>query len=564
MMKPSTFLFSVCLCLPSLTAESVAQYWGRLPEANIPQEPDPIAQYEEYIHRLPFLYHTWGRTVLAKVGQAESLALLLEDYRRPVAYQEFARYTMSELFGRYFGDDVWMDEFAQLRADHDGPGDMWMWVNTLALSDDDEDTAAVIQMVRESKDVIHQAAAIEALAFRGRQAVIDVIAEVCAEFPRKNKPGERRLLVSALSSAVLANKSILADPKMQSAIRAYINLLDEDVGLSHSAKMVIARHLAKTIGIDRRYIEPEPWIRLLDQNYSPPKRLGETVSQLRFFGIEAEGDRICYLIDMSNSMLRPIDPDLLRKGPITGPRRRERGQIPDENDIRWHLVESRFDLAREHLKISIQRLSKDKRFSVVWFGDEAGHLESTPGMIPATRSNISRVLRELDAIEATPRPPNLAEADAPHGILKGETNLHGGLLRAFSMQARGFAKGFDAVDLKAIAEGCDTIFLMTDGAPSVDDFEIVDDYYGDGTIVREREFGREVEMVHDVTYHGPMVYPNWLLAELRRMNVFRKVPVHCIGIGEADIDLLRALAESSQGEVFLLGAKAKAAGRKEP
>ncbi len=120
------------------------------------------------------------------------------------------------------------------------------------------------------------------------------------------------------------------------------------------------------------------------------------------------------------------------------------------------------------------------------------------------------------------------------------------------------------MDLKTIAEGCDTIFLMTDGAPSSDDFQIVDDYYGDGTIVREKEFGREVEIVHDVTYHGPMVFANWLLAELRRLNVFRKVPVHCIGIGEADIDLLRALAEASQGEVFLLGAKAKSAGRKEP
>ncbi len=564
MMKPSTVLLLVCLCIPSLTTVSVAQYWGRLPEPTIPKEADPLAQYEKYIRRLPFLYHTWGRTVLAKAGGAESLALLLEDYRSPVAYQEFARYTMSELFGRYFGDDVWMDEFAQLRQDHDGPGDMWMWVNTLGLSDDDQDTAAVIQMIRESKSVLQRAAAIEALAFRGRMAVIDVIAEVCAEFPRKNKPGERRLLIGALSSAVLANKKSLSNSRMQSAIRAYINLLAEDVGLSHSAKMVIARHLAKTIGIDRRYIEPEPWIRLLDQNYSPPKRLGETVSQLRFFGIEAEGDRICYLIDMSNSMLRPIDPELLRKGPITGPRKRERGQIPDENDIRWHLVESRFDLAREHLKISIQRLSRDKRFCVVWFGDEAGHLDSTPGMIPATRSNISRVLRELDAIETTPRPPTLAEADAPHGVLKGETNLHGGLVRAFSMQARGFAKGYGDLDLKAIAEGCDTIFLMTDGAPSADDFEIVDEYYGDGTIVSEREFGREVAIVNDVTYHGPMVFPNWLLAELRRMNAFRKVPVHCIGIGEADIDLLRALAEASQGEVYLLGAKAKSADRKEP
>ena len=68
--------------------------------------------------------------------------------------------------------------------------------------------------------------------------------------------------------------------------------------------------------------------------------------------------------------------------------------------------------------------------------------------------------------------------------------------------------------------------------------------------------------MNDVTYHGPMRFPNWLFAEVRRLNVFRKVQIHCVGIGDADIDLLRAIAEVTHGGVYLFGAEAKAAGRR--
>ena len=563
MMKPPSITTFVCLCLPLLAPSIASQNLGELlPTPFIPQEADPIAQYEKYMERLPFVYHTWGRTVLARTRTDEALALLLEDYRKPPANEEFARYTMSELFGKYFDRALWADPFAQLRKKHDGPGDMWMWVNTLALSDDAEDTSSVLQLIRESKSVLHKAAAIEALTLRGREAVIDVIPEVCATFPRKSKPGERRLLIGALSGAILANKGNLSDPRMQKATRAYINLLAEDVGLTHSASMVVSRHLARTFGINQSDIAPEPWIRLLERTSSSATRPSGTRSQLRFFGIEAKGDRICYVIDMSNSMLEPIDPELLKKGPVTGPRKR--GQIPDENDIPWHKIKTRFDLAREHLKISIQRLSDDKRFCVVWFGDDSDVLRTTPGLIKATRSNVSRVVRELDAIEAGPLPPNLSVEDAPYGYLKGKTNLHGGLVRAFSMRAKGMAHEHGYIDLKSLAEGCDTIFLISDGAPSFDDFDVVDVPYDDVVIVRDGEYGRRSEAVHDVTYPGPMVYPSWVYAELRRLNAFRKVPVHCVGIGEADIKLLRALAEVSHGEVYVLGAKASTPVKKPP
>ena len=562
-MKYRTITPGVLATVALLAASLPAQTRNRsLPETAIPEEKDPIAQYKKYMARVPFLYHTWGRMVLAKARESETLALLLRDYRKPVGHDEFTRYTLAQLFGRYFDNFAWDNEFSKLRQEHDGPGDMWLWINTLAVSSDPADSAAVAQFIRTTKNLLHKGAAITALAMRQRRVVIDVIPEVCAALPRKSKPGERRMLVGALSSAILANKDALSDQQMQKALRAYINLLAKDVGLSRSAKMVIARHLAKTIGKDRRYVEPEPWLRLLDQNYTPPKRTGNTVTQTTFFGIDAEGDRICYLIDMSNSMLKPIDPSLQRKGPVTGPKKKKRkGQLPDEDDIPWHLIKSRFDLAREHLKISIQRLAKDKRFCVVWFGDRSGLLKSTPGMVKASRGTVKRVLKELDSIQPTARPANMLEADAPHGILKGYTNLHGGMMRAFSMRSKGFTKTHSYVDYKTMAEGCDTIFLISDGAPSSDDFDASDRHYGDIKVVSELEYAREVKAVQNIIYQGPMVSAQWLYAELLRLNAFRKVPVHCIGIGEADVRLLRAFAAASHGEIVLLGAKAKAGGR---
>ena len=547
----------------TLAVTTTAQTKNRsLPETTIPQEKDPIAQYKKYIQRVPFLYHTWGRMVLAKARESETLDLLLRDYRKPISHEEFTRYTVAQLFGRYFDNFAWVDQFAKLREEHDGPGDMWLWINTLALSSDARDSAAVAQFTRTTVDTMHKSAAIAALATRKRRVVIDVIPEVCAALPRKNKPGERRMLIGALSSAILANKDALSDQQMQKSLRAYINLLAAEVGLTRSAMMVIARHLAKTIGKDRRYIEPEPWLRLLDQDYTAPKRTGNTVTQTTFFGIDAEGDRICYLIDMSNSMLKPIDPSLLKKGPVTGPKKKRRkGQLPGEDDIPWHLIKSRFDLAREHLKISIQRLAKDKRFCVVWFGDRSGLLKSTPGMVKASRTNVKRVLKELASINPTARPANMVEADAPHGILKGFTNLHGGMMRAFSMKSKGFTKTHSYVDYKTLAEGCDTIFLISDGAATSDDFDASDRHYGDIRVVSELEYAREVKAVRNVVYQGPMVSAQWLYAELMRLNAFRKVPVHCIGIGEADVRLLRAFAGVSHGEIVLLGAKAKGGGR---
>ena len=130
-----------------------------------------------------------------------------------------------------------------------------------------------------------------------------------------------------------------------------------------------------------------------------------------------------------------------------------------------------------------------------------------------------------------------------------------------SSSLQGFARSHEYVDLKASELGCDTIFLLSDGAPSWDDFARKDKYYkGEGKIVRDTEYGIEVPPTDLVNYPGPYVFDTWLAEDVKRMNVFRKAQIHCIGIGEANVSLLRQIAKAAMGEVYLLGAKAKKAG----
>ena len=72
----------------------------------------------------------------------------------------------------------------------------------------------------------------------------------------------------------------------------------------------------------------------------------------------------------------------------------------DEGDLPWPSIKTRWDLARENLRISLSRLTPDKEFCVVWFGSEAGTLKSCEGLVKASRANIDKVMAELDGIKA--------------------------------------------------------------------------------------------------------------------------------------------------------------------
>jgi hypothetical protein len=80
-------------------------------------------------------------------------------------------------------------------------------------------------------------------------------------------------------------------------------------------------------------------------------------------------------------------------------------------------------------------------------------------------------IRELDGIEAK---KDTSGKKRPHGVLRGDTNLHGALRKAFQMTSRGRLDENEHVDLAVFRNGADTIFLLSDGKPTRDDFAALD------------------------------------------------------------------------------------------
>ena len=510
---------------------------------------EAMARYKDCLGRLPFTFQTQGREKLASVRSAEALAILANDYAKVKDYFEFARYSMASMVGAYFNSRDFVAALDAWRRAADKPVDTWLWVHVLTIQCNHGNEAAVQSIAIEDKDVHHRAAALVALGRARNASLKNAIVGNCVNFPKKE--WERNLILGAMTGALHDNKSRVNDTDYREALRAYISLLAEDVGLTQLAKVQMARHLQWILKAPAMFQNAEAWLEMLDRGDVKTRSDNRTSAQSRFFGIETEGERFCYVLDMSDSMCREIEPSAKPQGPITGPRKRPKGTMPDESDLPWNKIRTRWDLAREQLRISLQRLPSDKYFSVVWFGTDAGTLDATKGMVKATKANVAKVMAELDSVEIGKADPALGL----DGTLRGDTNMHAGLRVAYSLTNKGFIMEEAYVDPKVLEDGCDTIFLLSDGAPSMDSFVVTDKDYGEGNAVKNHESGVRAQRTPQMRYHGPYDMRPWLEDEVKRMNVFRRIRLHCIGLGEADMALLRSLAEMGNGDVFQFGAK---------
>lgn len=519
-------------------------------------------RYDTTIRRLPFRFHTEGRTVLARSHDARAMLQLISDYRKPPAYPEHTHYTVGSLLGQFFDDAMSVDPLIDLRKRFHKREHAWLVARTLPGQIRRDGPAQALRVARTDKEPFLRAAAIEAFRLAGEPGGLVMIDEVCDSLPKK--PGARRALIVAMSSYLLANEDRLDEETTKSAIHAFIELLGPEHKLSVSEKRLMLRHLRKIFDDNSHNANPAYWLDVLDRGKTKKRTSSDTTTAaLRFFGMEADGNRIIYVIDMSDSMCKKIDESIKPKAAFTGLRKkRKKNVLPDESDLPWFKIVTRFDLAREHLKISLQRLSKDRRFSIVWFGTKAGTLKSCPRMIRGTSGNIKKVIKELDSIRVgSPRPP-----DHPDGVLRGSTNLHGGLRLAFSLTQRKPIAEHAYTDSRANAQGCDMIFLLSDGAPSIDDFVVKDRDFGEGKVVVHNEYARATKRTPFLWYHGPYVVPvpvyrgersahGWIVEDVRRMNVFRGAQIHCVGIGEANMRLLEQIAAGAMGSTHRFGAK---------
>jgi hypothetical protein len=521
-----------------------------------------LERYQECISRLPFRFHVEGREKIAETREVAALDQLNKDYAKSKEYAAYARYTIAEIVARNFKTGEWVAPISKLRSKNDDLIDTWLWVRTLTNEIDQTDDKRAVSLARESKKAHLRAAAIAALGASNNGNMAAAILANCINFPRKE--ADRMLVLGAMTGALYAKKQRVNDEEYRKALRAYISLLSKDVKLNNTAKVQMARHLQDILNGPAKFVDPEPWLELLERGEIKKPTQSRTRSQPKFFGIETEGERFCYVLDMSDSMLKEIVPSARPKGPITGPKKKKKkkkSMVLDEGDLPWHNIVTRWDLAREQLRISLSRLGSDKYFSVVWFGTEAGTLSATKGMVKATSGNIKKAMAELDDIQPeTNKNGKLA--------LRGETSLHYGLQVAFSLGKRGISEEPVYVGAKPLTEGCDTIFLLSDGAPNWDGFDITDKNYGEGQTYKDVEAGIKSPGTPQLNYSGPYsAFPKitgsgrpdrvdcWLIRDVERMNAFRRIRLHCVGLGEANEVLLKNLADLGNGDVFIVGKK---------
>lgn len=228
-----------------------------------------------------------------------------------------------------------------------------------------------------------------------------------------------------------------------------------------------------------------------------------------FFDAVAVGTRVVYAIDVSGSMNWPADMDFASK-PVTGERQ---GSGPD-----YSKVKTKLDLAKVELIWSLENLPEHFHFNIVTYESKHQFIdEATTELIQATPANKAKMIAAVNALKA-----------------EGGTNIHGSLKRCFATVRKGKVKDDPSLDRVAMLEGVDTIFFLTDGTPS---------WCDEST---------QVAIIHPKwggIGDGKFCNGDNILADISRMNTFRKIVIHAISVGaDADKKLMKNLAEQNHGK----------------
>ncbi len=527
-----------------------------------------MEEVNELMLRLPLRYHIQAYDSLAKSREPEAIGELARRYEKPDLPKDQERYLMASSLAAIGkkGKDGLAQALADWREDANGAEDAWLWRHALAVEIQLTGPEGAIDIARNSKNIALRGAAIEALTATSSEALYDLIPELLQSPPKKEQ--DQIALMGAYASALtaLGNKKTQTEtPWKKLALTLVATFEDESV--PRAAKLILARHLAAELDAEAVVLEAAAWRTLLAKRAQEAKdrrKEGDKAApkaddaddeyvRPRFFGVEVTGERICYLLDLSDSMAAPIPPEWKPKGaPESGPRvrkKRKKGDLPTEADIPWYIVKTRFDVAREHLRVSLERLQPDQKFCVIGFGSNAEYIKGTKGMVKATPGNVKKVLKELDGIKI-----GAPQGERVHGTIWGDTNLHAGLKLAFATSKKGRVKGAGYVDPETFVSGADTLFVLSDGDPSVDDYTVTDVDYGDGRVITDKESKREgKERTMNMNFIGP--YSNWplLLEDTRRMNMLRELEIHVISVGDADEQALGMLADIGLGKLQVFG-----------
>jgi hypothetical protein len=306
-------------------------------------------------------------------------------------------------------------------------------------------------------------------------------------------------------AAITAARRLCPD-KDREAQKPYLEALIHilDASRDDRIKYFAALGLSRITG-QPAYLSAGWWRMWLEQGKGGEHKSGKTVA---FFDTIAVGTRVIFAIDVSGSMEWPADMEFA-KNPVTGKGKKDG---PD-----YSQVKTKLDLAKIELLWTLQHLPEDYYFNVVIYSTEHKLLiEDEPDLVQATEENKRKFSIALYGLKP-----------------KGGTNIHGALKQCFGVVRKGKVKDDPALDAKAMLEGVDTIFFLTDGSPSWSD-----DSTGTGRV--DAKWG--------AIGNGRYVEPQAILADISRINTFRKVVIHTIAIGkDADADLMKELAKQNHG-----------------
>ena len=523
-------------------------------------------EYEAYLARPSFWKRTLGRIRLAATRDGRALPLLQRDYEKPEDPKEEVRQTIVGSLAR----TPWMAEaratFPAWRKANDKAADAWLWYHTLRLAVAAGQPQPALQALVSKAPPALRCAALLALSGAKRSTIADAVTEVVSAMEDRTSAWRKGQDILAASAAEVLRRN--ATRRGTASWKAAATALVEKMAwksMPPFTKRYIARCFASIYGGDEDLVSADLWLAEIRAGKRTSPKTDHRYAGPRFAGLRSSGNRLVYAIDASDSMMAPIDPAVVKRmgAVVTGtPADKPKKALSKlEQQLGapvWTSVKTRFDLARALLRSSLVSLDEDKQFAVIVFGDDADLLETTPHLVRAKRKTIAQALAEVDRIP-TGKPTRIK----PHGTIRGDTNLHGALRLALKIANRKKRLPHNAyVHPDARALGAETIFLLSDGLPSTDDFRCVDlsDTYD--TAVEDRESMKKTKVPEKLDFPGPYAryyeagYEYFLLDDIARRNMLRHTKIQCVGIGEASEDFLKKLAAIGVGETVFLG-KAK-------
>jgi len=501
-----------------------------------------LKRWQDAIDRPPLSKRLGGMTALARTRDLRAIPILAARYAKPRVPKDHERFLIARMVGEYFRRPGHVEPLRKFLRKHRTDPDGWLWYQGLHAAAGLPDVGPVIEIVASDREnPFLRAGALEALADGSRVEILALLPEIMGgKLPKKE--AARALLAGSFASALVALGDRRGEEKFTRAAKVLIGLLTRKDVPDH-AKLAVARRLARALGSRKVTLDPAWWQAVLDRSQPAAATDTKSVALPRFMGLEATGRRVVFLLDLSDSMLDPLTYAELtraRRVPFDGAR-----------EFPWAVVKNRFDFAREHLRRSLKALPPDVRFAIIGFGDEAETFRSTKALVPASKGNVTKAVRELDRIEAK---PDTTGKNRPHGVLRGTTNLHGALRKAFQLTSRGLLTENEHVAAITFRNGADTIFLLSDGKPTKDDFAALDTAEP-GRTMTDPETGesRRDNFRRTGNFFGPYRGPDNLVGDVRRMNLFRKAEIHTISMGSADLFLMHRIAMLGLGRYRNLG-----------